>query len=74
MGGLNVNTEKILKFISNEVGINKVGLNIYSVKDIEKSGKIEIIITSRYKSIKVIYEKNSKNINYEVRNKTQTMI
>lgn len=77
-----VNNEKILEFISNEVGINKGDLNIYSVKDIEEADKdegkeadkIEIIITSRYKSIKVIYEKNSKNINYEVRNKTQAMI
>jgi len=77
-----VNTEKVLEFISNEVSINKRDLEIYSVKDLEKdykeegtdSDKVEIMITSRYKRVKVIYEKSTKFINYEVIDKTQTMI
>lgn len=77
-----VNTKEILEFISNEVSINKRDLEIYSVKDLEKdykeegknSDKVEIIITSRYKRVKVIYEISTKNINYEVIDKTQTMI
>lgn len=36
--------------------------------------EIEIHITNRYKSIKLLYDKTSKSINYEVVDKTQTMI
>lgn len=77
-----VNTEKVLEFISREVDINKADLKIYSVKNLKepfnekgkKAEKMEILITSRYKNIQVICEKNSKITSYEVENKTQTMI
>ena len=68
-----LNTGKILDFVSEETGINRQDLHISSVEDIDED-KTEIIITNRYKSIKVIFGKSSNNINFEVINKTQTMI
>lgn len=68
-----VNTDTILGHISKETGINKQDLHLTKTKNISDE-KIEIIITNRYKNIKVLYDKNSNSISYEVSHKTQTMI
>lgn len=69
----NFNTDNILSYISEETGINKQDLHLTKIENISES-QIEINITNRYKSIKVLYNKADKSINYEVMDKTQTMI
>ncbi|MFS0820407.1 hypothetical protein [Bacillus sp. 1P02SD] len=69
----NFNTDNILSHISEETGINKQDLHLTKIENIS-NGRTEINITNRYKSIKVIYDKDAKSINYEVMDKTQTMI
>lgn len=67
------NTEHILSHISKETGINKQDLRVTKIEDIPDN-KIEIQITNRYKKIKVVYDKPTRLINYEVLAKTRTMI
>ncbi|WYU51915.1 hypothetical protein MHH67_21520 [Bacillus sp. FSL K6-0047] len=69
----NFNTDNVLSYISEETGINKQDLHLTKIENISKN-KIAINVANRYKCIKVLYDKNTKSINYEVMDKTQTMI
>jgi len=69
----NISSEKILSYVSQETGIPKQHLSITERRNIENN-KIEFNVINRYKVINVKYDKNSREIDYSIKDKNQTMI
>ena len=70
-----VKSKEVIQYISEETGINIHDLNVASIRDLQEDNSItEIKLTSRYKNISVFYNKITKDMNYEVFAKSQTMI
>lgn len=73
--GINsINNEELITYISQQTRINERDLHIKSVKNIEDENMVEVLIVNRYKEIVVKCTNDLKTINYEIKNKTQTMI
>lgn len=70
-----VKSKEVIRYTSEETGINIHDLNIVSTKTSQEDDRItEIKLTSRYKDISVSYNKATKDISYEVFSKFQTGI
>lgn len=74
VGVNSINKEELIAYISQQTDINKRDLHMKNVKKIENEEMVEVLIVNRYKEIKVTCTMDLKTINYEIKNKTETMI
>lgn len=69
-----INTKKLISYISDQTNINQRDLQIKSIQDLEDEDIVEVIIINRYKEITVKCTADLKRIDFEIKDKTQTMI
>lgn len=69
-----IDTKKLVSYISEQTNINQRDLQIKGVESLEDDDLIEVTIINRYKEITVKCTTDLKRIDYEIKDKTQTMI